>query len=577
MPKNKGPLRKWRPSCGAGTLRGCATLTLIAATLAGCGMTRHSSPGDASNPAAAGASSGVGGSAATAGGSNSAGPPTPGLNLEGAPKYYRFVRLTNSQWANSVQEVLQLAAPSGLEQAFAAPASGVTDFSNNELLLDVNARDWADFQAAAEALAEQVTASDDALAAVYPGTDAAGFIKTVGRRAYRRPLTAAEVSTYTTLFTSGTAMSGDKSTFAKGAALVIRALLQSPNFLYRTELGPTGKPLSGYEAAAKISLWLRNSTPDAALLDAAETLSSADALAKTATSMLSEDAATAVMRQFHGEFLHLDRFKQLSKVGVPSYDESLNAEYEESSYLFFDNIFKKDLGLRDILMSTRGFVGPGMAPLYGLKARGSGFVEQELGAVRVGYFSQLPFLTLNAHNGDPDTIHRGIALALDVLCATLGQPAIDFPPLPSPQPGQTNRMRVEATTNGCGTACHTMIIDPLGFAFEHFDGMGQYRDTEVSGVDNLPIDSSGVYTFTEGAVAFADNTELMQAMASTTDAHLCYSKKLASFGLQRDIVTSDLPWLTELAAMSRDDAGSLQKLIIELIKSNAFRTHGGAP
>src|SRR6185436_1257120 len=85
----------------------------------------------------------------------------PSINLAGNPKYFRFVRLTNSQWAASVQEVLKLAKPSGLEAGLSAPVSGTTDFSNNELLLDVDSHNWSEFQAAAETLAEQVTASDD--------------------------------------------------------------------------------------------------------------------------------------------------------------------------------------------------------------------------------------------------------------------------------------------------------------------------------------------------------------------------------------------------------------------------------
>ena len=190
MARNSGSLLKSRPRCRASGLRSWVALWFMAATLAGCGEIRRNSTDHARNPDGAAASSGVGGTF-SAGGSNSTGGSVAG--------YYRFVRLTNSQWAKSVQEVLRLAKPSGLEQAFSASVSGTTDFSNNELVLYVDARGWADFEAAAEALAEQVTASDAALAAVYPDTDATRFIKTVGRRAYRRPLTAAENSTYTAL------------------------------------------------------------------------------------------------------------------------------------------------------------------------------------------------------------------------------------------------------------------------------------------------------------------------------------------------------------------------------------------
>ncbi len=396
------------------------------------------------------------------------------IDLSGSPQYYRVVRLTNAQWARSVQDILGLPAPSELEANFQSPVAGTTDFSNNELLLDVNQRSWAEFQTAAETLADQVTASESTLAQVYAGTDSAGFIRTLGRRAYRRPLSTAEVSAYSALFKTGSAMSGSKSTFAKGAALVIRALLQSPNFLYRSELSPAGTPLSGYEVAAKLSLWLRGTSPSDDLLDLAPSLTTADAAAELASAMLDEPTSVAVMRQFHGELLHFARFGTISKVGVPSYrnSRSLNAEYEQSSYLFFDKIFSEGLGVKEILTTTVGFMGPGMAKLYGLRPSASGLIEQDLGPERVGFFSQLPFLTLNGLNGDPDPIHRGVSINLDLLCARLGPPAAELPPIPPLQANQTNRERITSLTKGCGGVCHNQLINPVGFAFEHFDGMG---------------------------------------------------------------------------------------------------------
>jgi hypothetical protein len=555
----------------------CLALAALSACTASVGDPHAGGPdGLGSGGTTASAGSSAGGSTAVAGSASGGSSTTArGIDLPGEPKYYRFVRLTNTQWAKSVQEVLKLTAPSGLEVTFQGAVSGTTDFSNNELLLDVNQRGWTDYQAAAEKLAQQVTASDAALAVVYPGTDADGFIRAVGRRAYKRPLTAPEITTYTALFTTGSAMTGTGSAFAKGAALVLRALLQSPNFLYRSELGERGAPLGAYELTAKLSLWLRDSSPNDALLDSAESLTSADAVATQASTLLGQPAATEVMREFHRELLHFDRYSQISKLGVPSYTESLNAEYQETSYLFFDKIFSQGLGLRDILTSTRGFVGPGMAPLYGVPTSGSGYTEQDLGPSRAGFFSQLPYLTLNALNEVPDSIHRGVSLNLDVLCAPLGPPSAMLPPLPPIQPGQTNRQRISTLTSGCGGACHNQMINPLGFAFEHFDGMGQYRETEGMG---LPIDSSATYVFSEGEKSYTDNVGLMQAMAESEQAHLCYSKKLASFGLQRDIIPADMPWLTTLSGVSRGQSGSMKQVILELVKNDAFRTHvGGTP
>jgi hypothetical protein len=500
------------------------------------------------------------------------------INLSGSPQYHRYVRLTNAQWARAVQDVLKLTAPSGLEQSFQPAVVGTTDFSNNELVLDVSQRAWSDYQSAAETLAAQVTATDAALRPAYSGTDAAGLISTLGRRAYRRPLTAAETSTYMTLYNQGATLMGTRSAFLKGASLVIRALLQSPHFLFRTEAAANGAALSGYEIAAKLSLWLRGTTPSDALLDqaAAGQLNTADGAAALATTMLGEPTATAVMRQFHGELLHFDRYQQISKINVPSYREALNAEFEEISFLYFEKIFTQGLGVKQILTSTTGFVGVGTAALYGVTPPASGYVERELGARRVGFFSQLPFLSLHAHNGEPSPILRGTSINLDVLCAQLGPPAPVIPPIPPLVAGQTNRQRIDTLTATCGQSCHNDMINPLGFAFEHFDGMGQWRDNENGG---LPIDSTGRYTFVDGTTrTWTGADDLMQTLADTSQAHTCYAKKLASFGLQRDIVAADMPMLTTLTSVSMAPTGSVKQMIVDLVRNNAFRTRvGGTP
>jgi hypothetical protein len=521
----------------------------------------------AASPGAALAGAGAAGGAAIL-------PPTT-LNLTGAPQYSRFIRLTNAQWARSVQDILALPMPSGLESGFQDPVAGTTDFTNNELVLNVDQRAVADFEGAAESLAASVTASSAALTRIYPGTDPAGFIATLGRRAYRRPLRSSESATYLALFNQGATLSGTQSAFAKGAGLVIRAMLQSPYFLYRTELSDVAAPLNTYEIAAKLSLWLRGTTPNDALLDAAAQtteLSSAEGAAKLATTMLEEPTAVAVMRSFHNTLYHFDRYSTISKIGVKDYDPSLNVEYLDTSNLFFDRLFTQGLGVKELLTSTTGFVGPRLAAIYGVSAPANGYAQLELGARRVGYFSQIPFLSLYGLNADPDSIHRGVTINLDVLCALLGPPAANLPPIPPLQPGQTNRQRISMLTEGCGATCHKQQINPLGFSFEHFDGMGRYRDVENG---NLPIDSSGSFTFSEGARSFANAAELMQLMASGQQAHTCYAKKLASFGLQRDIVDKDLPLLATLAKASMEN-GSIKSIMLALVRSDSFRVRSGA-
>lgn len=504
------------------------------------------------------------------------------LDLRGSPVYYRVVRLTNEQWTNSVQGVLALASPPTNAESFQSAVSGTTDFTNNELVLDVAERAWSDYAKAAEQVAHDVTADAAALTRLYAGTDGTGFIRQLGRRSYRRPLTTTETAAYQQLFDLGAAMSGAESPFAKGARVVIEAMLQSPHFLYRTELGAAGAPLSGYELAAKLSLWLRDRAPDDALLDAAAAgqLDAPSGAATVARQLLDAPAAKAVMRRFHGQFLHFDRFADLSKVGVASYDPAINPELAEASYLFFDRIFSQGLGVKDVFLSTTAFVGPHLAKLYqdGVAAPTSGFAEHTLGANRVGFFTQVPFLMLHAHNEEPDSIHRGVSISLDVLCAPLGPPAAEIPPLPTPKPGQTNRMRVDEHTKGCGAACHNNMINPLGFAFENFDGMGQYRTVERSGAEELAIDASGSFDFVDGTKTYRDAADLMKVLATDSQAHLCYAKKLASYGLQRDVIEADGALLSELSAISASGEGSLKRVIESLVTQDAFRIRaGGAP
>ncbi|MFZ5894847.1 MAG: DUF1592 domain-containing protein [Myxococcota bacterium] len=533
----------------------------------------NASAGNGNNNASAGNTNGAAGSTSIPNSGSGA-----KVRLDDPPKLYRVIRLTNDQWTKSVQSVLALpSAPTDAEN-FQSAVTGTTDFSNNEQLLDVDSRAWSDYAAAAEGLAAKVVSDSTLLSKLYSGSDGAGFIKAVGRRIYRRPLTSAEQSTYQKQFDSAASYSGNLSAFAKGAGLVLETMLQSPFFLYRTELGAAGAPLTAHEMAAKLSLLLRDKGPDDTLLDAAAgtgKYDTADGAAALAQKLLDESTAKAVMRKFHGEFLRFNKFSQLSKVGVSNYDPAINDDLEESAYLFFDRIFSSGQGVKDIFLSTKGFVSSRMATLYGgASGPASGFEERELGANRIGYFTQLPFLILYGHNASPDSIHRGVNMALDVLCAPLGPFAGVIPPLPDVTAGQTNRMRVDNHTKGCGSVCHNEMINPLGFAFENFDGMGAYRTTEKNGNETLPIDASGSFTFMDGTKSYKDSTELMQVLASTQQTHMCYSKRLASFGLQRNIVESDMPMLTKLATASAN-AGSVKQVIVELVKQDAFRVRAG--
>ncbi|HEY3493516.1 MAG TPA: DUF1592 domain-containing protein [Polyangiaceae bacterium] len=524
-------------------------------------------------------SSGSGSSGTSFGGAGSGGAgtePPPGprpVSMEGEPIYSRFVRLTNSQWENSVQSILRLSAPTGRSEGFLEPVSGTTDFDNNERVVIVDNTIWSDFQSAAEAVADEVTATDASLQNVVSGTDPATFIRTFGKRAFRRDLTAQEVTDYQALHTAGsTSPEGTQSAFTKGANWVISAMLQSPFFLYRVEMGDDGAPLDGYEMASKLSLWLRDTTPNDELLEAAAGLTSPEAAAAQATAMLDEPATAAVMDKFHHDLYKLALYDTISKDNVTGYTPELNADLKEASRLFFDRIFSANLGVRDILTSNVGFASRRMATLYGITVNGTALQEVTF-SDRAGYYAQVPFLTLWAINDRPHSIYRGVRINLDTLCADPGAPAPNIPSVPSLTDEYTNREMITELTEGCAGVCHGQIINPIGFAFEDFDGMGRPRTMD----NGKPVNTTGEYPFAEGFQGFANSRELMELIANGSQAHQCYAKKLTSYATARDLVERERPAVERIGAVSSGAGSSLKQVIVALVKDEAFRTHvGGA-
>jgi hypothetical protein len=576
-------LRKPRPFGGARILLAGTTLVVTGA----CGgevLPLQGNPPGSSASAGASASAGIGGSAGALAGRGGGGPDagtgglgeggsgeppvTPGttmVGLEGSPIYTRVQRLTLPQWERAVTDILAFQAPANLSRGFTLPLAGSTDFTNNEKLLFVDRQVVLEFELGAEAAAALATESPEAIARIDAGTEPEDFIRTLGRRVFRRPLTPDEETRYQAIFTLGETIYGEG--FENGAALLIRALLQSPHFLYRSELGAGGYPLTGYEIASKLSFWLLGTTPSDALLEAAEAgeLDSVEGVELAARSMLEDPAAVGVMRDFHTELHHLDRYAEVVKLDAPEYTSEMNAELLQASQAFFDSIFARGQGLREILTTSQAFAGPALASLYGIAPPSAGLDETTLDASRTGYFMQAPFLLLHSSTRTPDPLGRGIALARDALCLTLSPSNMEAPAPPPLAAGQTNRERIEATTGPCGGACHSQF-EPLGFALEDFDGMGAARSED----NGEPIDTAASFAFADGIAEFADGLELMRVLADGTHAHTCYAKKLAGYALQRDIVAADLPLLETLSEVSRED--SLKAMALRLVKEPAFRT-----
>jgi hypothetical protein len=174
----------------------------------------------------------------------------------------------------------------------------------------------------------------------------------------------------------------------------------------------------------------------------------------------------------------------------PNFTAEMPAAMRQEVIHFFDWTFKEGLGVRDFYTSPVGFVNSDLAPLYGLEGEFSRdtFTKVDLDpTLRSGFLTQAGFLSSYVSDTEPDIIHRGVFIATRLLCIKLPPPAPNAGHLPDIQPDMTNRERVETTTGKgtCGEGCHTSLLNPLGYGFENYDALGQYRTLDR----DLPVDA----------------------------------------------------------------------------------------
>jgi hypothetical protein len=499
----------------------------------------------------------------------------------------RAARLTHRQWENSVRDLLKLDAEPGLALAFTPDPSKRFDTNIEET--KVSAGLWTDYQTAAETLANQVAADPTQLARITPANlpaDAAAqgtaFVTEFGRRAFRRPLEQTEIDGLVALFAQGpTLIGGDP--FASGVNLVIRAILQSPYFLYRLEtsnVASNGRiALSGYEIASRLSYALLNTLPTDALLDAAAAgaLDTPAGIAQWATTLLDDPRSGQTVQLFHEQLFRVGGYGSISKDPdlFPDFTTDLQPALQNEARLFFNDITVTQAGgIRELLTSPTTFVNDELAPFYGLSGTfGSEAQKVDLDPTRrAGILTQLGFLATYGTLSQSDPIHRGVLISSNLLCQGLSPPPNGVPPLPAIEPNQTNRQRIDAHTSVCGGACHATIINPLGFAFENYDAIGQWRDTD----NGQPVDATGTYSIDGAMVSFNNAVELSGILAGSTAVHDCYASNWVEYAMGRAPVALESAAIDGLGQQSL--AGASAKTVLAQVTSlELFRARGEDP
>jgi hypothetical protein len=520
-----------------------------------------------------GLGAGAGGSANGSGGSGTivgvgaSDPGTPPDPQAAGPMPLR--RLTHREFNNTVRDLLGVT--SNPADAFPLDLDGGFLFHRAGLVSSLDASVLRD---AAEAMVKTLDIAK--LLPCSPDGDedacAANFIRSFGARAYRRPVSTEEAARLTALFK--TARSQMMLDFNESIRVVIEAILQTPGFLYRWELGNDVAALDGqvaklspYEVASRLSYFFWRSMPDKTLFDAAAagTLKSGETVAEQARRLLADPKAQATLASFFDEWLGLEELPERPKDAklYPEFGEPLATAMLEENHSFIGSVLFGGDGTFTSLMTGTSTKVPGdLAALYGAQSGATSLNPGE----RAGLMTRVGFLTVTGSPTGSHPVKRGRKVYERFLCGVLPPPPNNVPPTKPASEGGTTRQRfAEHDTNPCAQGCHS-LMDPLGFAFEHYDGIGRYR-TEDNG---LPVDSTTNITVDGATHAVADAVELSKLLAESPTAQGCFAAQWARFALVRDLTEADRYSIQSVQAAFAQNGLKLPDMLVSVATTRSF-------
>lgn len=415
--------------------------------------------------------------------------------------------------------------------------------------------------------------------------DAEAFIRSFGKRVYRRPLTDDEVGAYVAMFEQGV-MLGDTEGYSAqtGVEVIVQTMLQSPHFLYRVEFGMPDPiegdvvALTSYEVASRLSYLLWNTMPDAALFDAADRdeLRTADQIELQARRMLATPRAREAVVNFHRQWLQLDDIvPRIAAVGrdaeiYPDYYEGLLPVWQAESEAFFEYaIFEQNATLQELFTAPYTMMNSELADFYGVSGpSGLAFERVELDPTRYsGFLTHAGMLALHSMTNRSSPIHRGKFVRETLLCQIPPPPPDMIPEPPNVDESQTTREQfAEHSAEPLCQSCH-QYMDPLGLGFEHFDGLGRWRDDEWG----QPIDASGELVFTDVDGPFDGVVELGAALAGSEQVRRCVTQQWFRFGYGRVETDEDTCTMDSLYAEFEAANFDVKELIVALTTTQAFR------
>ena len=398
----------------------------------------------------------------------------------------------------------------------------------------------------------------------------------LARQAYRRPVSDTDLTDLMEQFNAGNKEHGFEAGIQRG----IERLLVDPRFLFRIEQDPenakSGTPyrLSDLELASRLSFFLWSSLPDEELLSVAERgeLNTPDVLEQQVRRMLADPKSNALVDGFFAQWLQQRKLPGVDPDlhAFPEFDENLREAFQQETDLFLKTQLRDDRSILELLTADYTFVNERLAKHYGIpKIYGTDFRRVDLpNDQRAGLLGQGSILLVTSYANRTSPVQRGKWLLENILGAHAPEPPADVPPFPEATEGSlptSIRARMEQhRQNPVCASCHAQM-DPLGFALENFDAIGQWRTIDAG----EEIDASG--QLPSGA-KFANPAAFRAALLDQRHLFLgTVTEKLLTYALGRGVEYYDMPIVRKIARDSEADDARWSSLILGIVKSMPFQ------
>jgi Protein of unknown function (DUF1592)/Protein of unknown function (DUF1588)/Protein of unknown function (DUF1595)/Protein of unknown function (DUF1587)/Protein of unknown function (DUF1585)/Planctomycete cytochrome C len=399
----------------------------------------------------------------------------------------------------------------------------------------------------------------------------------LGRRAYRRPVTDADLNPLLALYEAGRR----EGSFDSGIEMALRALLVSPNFLFRVERDPAASAagsayrVNDFELASRLSFFLWSSIPDEELLTLAEKgrLKDPAVLSAQVARMLDDRRSNAFVSNFAGQWLFLRNLAQAKpdQDAFPKFDASLRQSFERETELFFEAVLRENRPLTDLLNANFTYLNQRLAEHYNIpNIYGSQFRRVTLtDPSRGGLLGQGSILTVTSYPNRTSVVQRGKWVLENLLGAPPPPPPPDIPPLEAHakdgKPLTVRQQMEQHRANAICASCHNRM-DPIGFSLENYDAVGAWRTKEAGS----SIDATG--KMPDGTV-FQGPAGLRNLLLTTHRGEFIstFTEKLMTYALGRGVEYYDRPAIRSIVRDAAKQNNSIPDIINLIVQSPQFQ------